>query len=50
MRAFLYVTAFLAGWLFNYVAAADVTLLKTATYLAQGWADSYYAMSSRLSR
>jgi hypothetical protein len=50
MRALVYTAVFLAGWLFNYAAAVDVTIHKTTSYLAQGWADSYYAVASRLAR
>lgn len=50
MRALVYAAIFLAGWLFNYVVQVDVTLQKTATYLAQGWAESHYAVASRLKR
>ena len=50
MRALIYSSVFLAGWLFNYALEVDVTMHKTTTYLAQGWADSYYAVASRLTR
>ncbi len=50
MRTLVYSAVFLAGWLFNYAAQVDVTLNRTASYLAQGWADLYYAVGSRLTR
>jgi hypothetical protein len=50
MRALIYSAVFLTGWLFNYAVAVDVTMHKTKAYLAQGWADSYYAVASRLTR